>query len=270
MEIHIARDGQRMGPFPLEEVRQRLSAGTLLPTDLAWAEGKAGWAPLSSLPEVATGVPSALPPVLPFAAAPFQGPPQTSGAAITSLIFGILSITFLLPIIGPIVAVICGHTARGSIRNSAGRLGGEGMALAGLIMGYASLAFMVLLLPILAGIAIPVFAQVQLRGKETKSLSQGKQIVLACKLYALDHGGAYPKDLEELVPNYVTNRAVFVCPLSPTLPIGYDYYGGKDQDPPDTVVLMSKFADRHGKRILVFSDGSAALKAPPNALPAGQ
>jgi hypothetical protein len=110
---------------------------------------------------------------------------------------------------------------------------------------------------------------VQLKGKETKSLSQGRQIVTACKLYAIDHQGAYPKNLDELVPNYVPNRSLFVCPLSPTLPIGYDYYGGKDQDPPDRVVLMSKFVDRHGKRIVVLSDSSAAIRIPPLPPPGG-
>src|SRR5436853_5548948 len=35
MQIHIARDGQKMGPFTLEEVNRQLAAGILRLSDLA-------------------------------------------------------------------------------------------------------------------------------------------------------------------------------------------------------------------------------------------
>ena len=38
MNIHIQRDGQQMGPYPLEQVNEYLAQGTLLPTDPAWHE----------------------------------------------------------------------------------------------------------------------------------------------------------------------------------------------------------------------------------------
>lgn len=67
-------------------------------------------------------------------------PAQNSGTAIASLIFGIAS-WFVLPIIGAIVAVICGHVARSEIRRMPpGMIQGDGMALAGLILGYVQLA----------------------------------------------------------------------------------------------------------------------------------
>jgi len=65
---------------------------------------------------------------------------QTCTAATVSLVFGILS-WFLLPIIGAIVAIIAGHTARGEIRRSNGTLEGDGMATAGLVLGWVHLAF---------------------------------------------------------------------------------------------------------------------------------
>ena len=55
MQIHIARNGQPMGPFSLEEVNRQLAAGTLNLSDQAWYEGAAGWAPLSSVPGVGSG-----------------------------------------------------------------------------------------------------------------------------------------------------------------------------------------------------------------------
>lgn len=64
---------------------------------------------------------------------------QTSTLALVSLIFGILG-WFLLPFIGSIVAIFTGHMARGEIRRQPDRLEGDGLALAGLILGWLSVA----------------------------------------------------------------------------------------------------------------------------------
>jgi hypothetical protein len=63
---------------------------------------------------------------------------QTSSLAVVSLVAGILGWT-LLPLIGSIGAIITGHMARSEIRRAPERLEGDGMALAGLILGYAML-----------------------------------------------------------------------------------------------------------------------------------
>ncbi|MFV9505495.1 MAG: DUF4190 domain-containing protein [Oscillochloridaceae bacterium umkhey_bin13] len=59
--------------------------------------------------------------------------------AITSLVAGIIS-WVMIPVLAAIVAVVTGHIARREIRNAPGRLSGDGMALAGMILGYAQLA----------------------------------------------------------------------------------------------------------------------------------
>lgn len=66
-----------------------------------------------------------------------------SNLAIISLVSGIIS-WVLVPLIGAIVAVITGHMARREIRESGGRLSGDGLALIGLVLGYANLAILVL------------------------------------------------------------------------------------------------------------------------------
>jgi hypothetical protein len=63
--------------------------------------------------------------------------------AVISLISGIIS-WFLLPVIGGIIAVITGHMAKKEIRESMGRLTGDGLATAGLILGYLNLGVTVL------------------------------------------------------------------------------------------------------------------------------
>ena len=68
---------------------------------------------------------------------------QTSALAITSLVSGILGWT-LLPFLGALVAIITGHMARGEIRRSPATLDGDGMAIAGLVLGYAMLALSLL------------------------------------------------------------------------------------------------------------------------------
>lgn len=89
-------------------------------------------------------------PFAPPAAAPAQVP-TPSVLAIISLIAGILG----LLIFGSLIAVICGHIARSNIRDSRGTLTGDGMALAGLILGYLGLGLTVLffLVMLIAGIA---------------------------------------------------------------------------------------------------------------------
>ncbi|MEO8810360.1 MAG: DUF4190 domain-containing protein [Rhodanobacter sp.] len=71
----------------------------------------------------------------------------TSTLAVVSLVFGILA-WFVLPLVGAIVAIICGHLARGEIRRSSPdwRQEGDGMAVAGLVLGYVQLAVGVLLM----------------------------------------------------------------------------------------------------------------------------
>jgi hypothetical protein len=45
----------------------------------------------------------------------------------------------LIPILGPIVAIITGHIAQAQIAGSNGALQGRGMAIAGLVLGYAQI-----------------------------------------------------------------------------------------------------------------------------------
>ncbi|WP_458069179.1 DUF4190 domain-containing protein [Rhodanobacter sp. BL-MT-08] len=77
----------------------------------------------------------------------------TSTMAIVSLVFGILS-WLLLPFIGAIVAVVCGHLARSEIRRAPvdTLLDGDGMVVAGLVLGYLHLAFVVTVLFVLFGV----------------------------------------------------------------------------------------------------------------------
>ena len=69
---------------------------------------------------------------------------QTSALAVVSLVAGVLGWT-LLPFLGSIAAVVTGHMARSEIRRAPDRLEGDGLAIAGLVLGYLSIALGVLL-----------------------------------------------------------------------------------------------------------------------------
>jgi len=63
--------------------------------------------------------------------------------AIVSLVLGLLGWT-LLPLLGSLGAIICGHMARAEIRRNAGALDGDGMAIAGLVLGWSLVVITVL------------------------------------------------------------------------------------------------------------------------------
>jgi hypothetical protein len=74
----------------------------------------------------------------PYTPLPPTGP-RTSTMAIISLVGGITGWT-ILPFLGSIAAVVFGHIAKSEIKKGGGMLTGNGMATAGLIMGYLSIA----------------------------------------------------------------------------------------------------------------------------------
>ena len=73
---------------------------------------------------------------------------ETSVMAIVSLVSGILGWT-LLPWLGSIVAVITGHMARKEIRSNLDTKEGDGLALAGLIMGWSMIILSIVTLIII-------------------------------------------------------------------------------------------------------------------------
>ena len=96
------------------------------------------------------------------------------------------------------------------------------------------LLVVIAIIAILASIALPVFSSVQERGKQTKDMSNGKQIALSLKQFAVDHNGVFPNKKPDAVssdydagatalgsgdfsndafwwlfPNYVTSEDIF-------------------------------------------------------------
>ena len=68
---------------------------------------------------------------------------RTSTLAVVSLVTGILA-WVCLPFVGALFAVICGHAARSEIRATRPAMEGDGLAVAGLVLGWLQLAMLVM------------------------------------------------------------------------------------------------------------------------------
>jgi len=265
MDYHIARDGQQLGVFSESQIREKLINGTCQPTDLVWREGMVDWKPLSEL--FSGMVVGATPPPVPQQPSvpdPFVGAPKASGLSIASLTCGILSF-FTCGVTG-LPGIICGHMALSRIKKSMGAIGGKGMAIAGLVTSY--IGFSIIGISVLAGLAFPAFAKIKEKGRQTQSIANAHQIVIACKLYASDHEGKYPGDLNELViTGTLSDDKILYDPLlHDDSQFGYEYFGAnmKDSDPPDKILLISKSTNSRGKKVVARNGGSVEIEVPPS------
>lgn len=86
------------------------------------------------------------PPPPAFTAYSPYGPPivqaTTNGLAIASMVLGILWLYW----IGSILALVFGYVAKGQIDRSAGRQGGRGMAIAGIVLGWIGVAVLAIVI----------------------------------------------------------------------------------------------------------------------------
>jgi hypothetical protein len=122
MQIYVGKNGQQLGPFPIEEINRKLADGTFSATDLAWYEGAAGWAMLSTIPGVtlpataaATTTPASAPAPISTPVAPAAVPvrsttpiartpvPASSYKTLTTVswvLLGLTALVSLIPFVG--------------------------------------------------------------------------------------------------------------------------------------------------------------------------
>ena len=142
----IGADGQQYGPVSLDQLQQWIAAGRVNAETLVRAEsiGGAEWKRLADLPELRTlSNAGAAPPLTPPPPFPvIAANPASSGIAVAGLVMGILTCTFGMCCGGPLFAIlgiIFSSVGISKINKSAGRLGGKGMAVAGLILSVVGL-----------------------------------------------------------------------------------------------------------------------------------
>ena len=113
---------------------------------------------------------------------PVPPEPATSGKAIASLVLGLPFVFFPTAVL----AIVFGHWSRSEIRESAGRLKGAGMALAGLILGYIGVALVPML--IIAAIAIPNLLRAKMAANEASAVGSLRTLNVAAVTYSTRFG----------------------------------------------------------------------------------
>jgi len=101
---------------------------------------------------------------------------QMVGVAVASLVLGIAGMILIGPL-GSIPAVICGHIAKSRIKKNPDVLTGGGMALAGLILGYVQIGFIVIIIPLLViPMVLPAIQGATTKANATSTGNNGSQV----------------------------------------------------------------------------------------------
>ena len=148
--------------------------------------------------------------------------PAWCGLAVASVVLGALSYVCMGPLVA-IPTVILGHLGRSRVKRSGGALRGRGLALAGLLLGYANI---LIVAAAMSWYAYLFAAAVRSKGGMLDGGGcQGnlKQIGLALKMYANESKGQfYPPLAKEpgrlmfapaaVYPEYLSDPRTLVCP----------------------------------------------------------
>lgn len=167
---HYTSNDIEQTPVPLAQLQDRVREGAVRRDDQVWSAGMPDWMIASQVPELQEHFPTVgganvsvagLPGTDQSALAVSPGHTQTAPMTVASLVLGLLGVnaqilfasllfktlTFdlwyrvsMLFVLASILAVVFGHIGLGQIKESKGRLGGRGLAVAGLIFGYAVIA----------------------------------------------------------------------------------------------------------------------------------
>ena len=147
-------------------------------------------------------------------------PNKTSGLATTSLILGILGLFScgLTALFG----LACGIIALIKVKNSGGRLKGDGIALAGTIVSGIFVLMMPFLVAFFAAMLLPVLAAAKQRAQTINCMNNEKQLAMAIQIYESDHANHFPPAATWC--DAITNKIyafggsdhVFKCPAAET------------------------------------------------------
>ncbi len=176
-----------------------------------------------------------------------------SGLAIASLVCGVGGLLFCG--IPSIVGFILGIVAMKRIKNSQGRLGGHGLALAGTIV--SAIAFVIGLF--LTAMLLPALARARAEAQKTACMNNLKNVATAMIMYQNKHG-SWPDSLIDLHPKCIDSKEVFRCPADDRttdgkFPDSYIYRkpSGNAEDY-DTPVVFDRPENHSGGRCVLFAD----------------
>lgn len=144
---YYGEHGQQFGPVSDPEIRGMIASGRISPQTVVWRDGMPAWMPLAEVAELSPGAYHGARDALPQVVVPST---SLASASLVLGIFGLLLSCFWLGILPGVPAVICGHMAISQIRKDPLRVGGHGMAVAGLVLGYLSVFTLVMMICFMA------------------------------------------------------------------------------------------------------------------------
>ena len=271
----IGSDQKQYGSVTADDIRRWITDGRLNAQSLVREESDTEFRPLSAFPEfadafVARAATPIMPPPLPTTP---TSPAKTSGVAITSLVLGILGvftcgITALIGLIFGIIAMV-------KVKNSGGKLGGGGIALAGVIVS----GIFLVMIPLSAALMLPALAQAKQKAQAIQCANNLKQLALAVRIYSGDNKDQLPPAATwcDAIRSDVGSDKPFQCPAGkPNMRCNYAFntkLGDMDDGKvnPNTVMIFESDSGwnanggpelminkpRHTRVYLVaFADGS--------------
>jgi type II secretory pathway pseudopilin PulG len=121
---------------------------------------------------------------------------KTSALAVWSIVLSFIPL-------GGFLGLILGILAKARIADHRDRLKGDGLAIAGMVLGGLNL-LATCVLAMVAAIAIPSYLKARERGLETKVRANAEAVQMAVESYAGEHNGEYPYSARE-IPTRGTN-----------------------------------------------------------------
>ncbi len=143
---------------------------------------------------------------------PASGPTKTSVMAIVSLVLGVLGFCTLG--LGGLIGVILGIVALVSINKSAGRLGGQGLAIGGIIVSGAGLIAgpIIGLVVVVPAMLLPAIGAPRQAAINAMSMNSLRQVSVAAASYAMEYNDYLPRsdDWVDLLDAYVQDADAVV------------------------------------------------------------
>lgn len=174
--------------------------------------------------------------------------PKTSGLAIASLICSLFGI-FILP---GLIGVILGIIALVTIKKAAGKIGGEGLALAGIIVG----AVFMLLIPVLAALSAPAVTKALENASLTTEVNEMRSYGMAYNLHSEEIGP--PTEMSAVISEDFYTQEMYDSLISVQSGEGnWIYFNDLTADSPgSSLLLVSPIMNRGSKRAVLRKDGS--------------
>lgn len=204
----IGGDQKEYGPVTEGQLRQWIADNRVNAQTRVKVEGATEWKSLSEIPEFAAALKSSASPPPPMPTSAPATLPKTSALAVTSLVLGILGM-FSCGLTA-LAGLICGIVALVKVKNSGGRLGGGGFALAGTIVSGVFL----LMIPVFAAMMLPALAAAHDKAREINCINKEKQLALAVKIYSGDNKDQFPPAATwcDAIKTEVGDEKIFKCP----------------------------------------------------------